>query len=87
MDSLNNRAVLVTGANRGLGRTFCCELLNAGIGKIYAGARNPSEIDIKHRGIIPVKLDVTSSHDISAAAQTCTDTGRSTDAPWSGPWG
>jgi NAD(P)-dependent dehydrogenase (short-subunit alcohol dehydrogenase family) len=66
MESLNRRVALITGANRGLARTFCNELLDAGIRKIYASAREPDEIDTSHDRVIPLKIDVTSPEDISA---------------------
>jgi NAD(P)-dependent dehydrogenase (short-subunit alcohol dehydrogenase family) len=73
MDSLNHKVALVTGANRGLGRVFCRGLLNAGIGKIYAGARSPSDIDSAENRITPIKLDVTSAGEIQGAAKACAD--------------
>ena len=55
--------VLVTGANRGLGKTFAEAFLAAGSSKVYAGARNPAGID--NPKLVPVKLDVTSARDIA----------------------
>ncbi len=37
---------LVTGANRGLGKQFTQALLDAGAAKVYAGARDPSTIEV-----------------------------------------
>jgi NAD(P)-dependent dehydrogenase (short-subunit alcohol dehydrogenase family) len=62
---------LVTGANRGLGAAFCRALLEAGASKVYAGARHPANVGIA--GVVPVRLDITSSADIVAAAAACTD--------------
>jgi NAD(P)-dependent dehydrogenase (short-subunit alcohol dehydrogenase family) len=62
---------LVTGANRGLGEAFTRLLLEHGAAKVYGGARNPDAITV--RGVIPVRLDVTSPADIAAAARTCGD--------------
>ena len=73
MESLNHRVALITGANRGLGQTFCHELLAAGVGKIYAGSRDTSKVDTRDHRIAPIKLDVTSADEISAAAQICAD--------------
>ena len=36
------KVVLVTGANRGVGRAFVEALAARGAGKIYAGARDPA---------------------------------------------
>jgi NAD(P)-dependent dehydrogenase (short-subunit alcohol dehydrogenase family) len=63
---------LVTGANRGLGRAFTEALVEAGAAKVYAGARNPTEI-INPR-LDPIRLDVADADTISAAAERCDDT-------------
>ena len=47
---------LITGANRGLGRHFAVELLARGA-SVYAGARDPEEIDLP--GVQPIALDIT----------------------------
>ncbi|MCW2528061.1 MAG: short-chain dehydrogenase [Pseudonocardiales bacterium] len=67
---LNGSVVLVTGANRGLGRHFAQQLLERGA-KVYAGARNPDSVDLP--GAIPVRLDVTSPADVAAAALFASD--------------
>ena len=61
----------VTGANRGLGRSYCEALVAAGAAKVYAGARDPSAITDAR--LTPIKLDVTSPEDIAAAAAQCRD--------------
>lgn len=63
---------LVTGANRGLGAAFCRALLDQGAARVYAGARDPGTIDIP--GVIPLRLDITSSADVAAAVAECGDT-------------
>ena len=62
---------LVTGANRGLGRTLAGMLVQRGARKVYAGARDPTAITDSR--LTPVQLDVTSKEDISAAAAACSD--------------
>ena len=62
---------LVTGANRGLGKAYAEALLAAGAAKVYAGARDPAAIGDPR--LTPVRLDVTSSDDIAAAALACGD--------------
>lgn len=62
---------LVTGANRGLGAAFCRALLARGASKVYAGARDPSTVAVD--GVVPVRLDITSSADITSAAAQCGD--------------
>ena len=42
---LSTSTVLVTGANRGLGRALAAELLGRGA-TVYAGARNPDQVDL-----------------------------------------
>jgi NAD(P)-dependent dehydrogenase (short-subunit alcohol dehydrogenase family) len=69
--NIEGSTALITGANRGLGKAFARALLDGGAAKVYAGARNPDEI--KDPGLIPVKLDVTSSTDVEAAARNCHD--------------
>lgn len=62
---------LVTGANRGLGLAFAGALLQAGAGKVYAAARDPSRVRLKH--VIPIKLDITDRASVAAAARTAGD--------------
>lgn len=62
---------LVTGANRGLGRAYVEALLAAGARRVYAAARDPATI--AEPRAIAVKLDVTSTGDIAAAAARCGD--------------
>jgi len=57
----------VTGANRGLGLAFAKVLVEMGAAKIYAAARNPEVVTLK--GVVPLKLDVTSDEDVAAAAR------------------
>jgi len=68
--SFNGAAVLVTGANRGLGRAFATELARRGA-KVYAGARNPESV--VDEGVIPVQLDVTDDASVAAAAKELGD--------------
>jgi NAD(P)-dependent dehydrogenase (short-subunit alcohol dehydrogenase family) len=71
--------VLVTGANRGLGRAFVEAFLQAGATKVYAGARDIAAMSRATGGamtdprIAPVQLDVTSAVDIDAALAQCAD--------------
>ncbi|MFZ3325375.1 MAG: SDR family NAD(P)-dependent oxidoreductase, partial [Methylocella sp.] len=58
---------LVTGANRGLGLAFAKALLEMGAAKVYAAARNPETVILK--GVVPLKLEVTSDEDVVAAAR------------------
>jgi NAD(P)-dependent dehydrogenase (short-subunit alcohol dehydrogenase family) len=62
-----NKAVLVTGANRGIGRALVEEALRQGATRVYAGTRQP--VSHPDRRVTPVHLDVTDAAQIRAAAQ------------------
>jgi NAD(P)-dependent dehydrogenase (short-subunit alcohol dehydrogenase family) len=62
--------VLVTGANRGFGKALAAELLGRGA-TVYAGARNPDQVDLP--GAKPIQLDITDPASIQAAAQATGD--------------
>jgi NAD(P)-dependent dehydrogenase (short-subunit alcohol dehydrogenase family) len=68
---IEGSVALVTGANRGLGKSYVEALRAAGAAKIYAGARQPFNV-IDSR-VIPIRLDVTSQADVQSAAQRCQD--------------
>ena len=68
---IKGRTILVTGANRGLGRQFTQALLAAGAAKVYAGARDPQSVT--QPGVQAVRLDVTDAESIAAAAAVLTD--------------
>jgi NAD(P)-dependent dehydrogenase (short-subunit alcohol dehydrogenase family) len=63
---------LVTGANRGLGRTFVQALRDAGCTKIYAAART-IEGAACDAVVEPVQLDITKIGQVSSAATRCHD--------------
>jgi NAD(P)-dependent dehydrogenase (short-subunit alcohol dehydrogenase family) len=65
MTNINGGAVLVTGANRGIGRALVDEALNRGARRVYAGTR----VDLSHpdERVTPVTLDVTDSAQIRRA--------------------
>jgi NAD(P)-dependent dehydrogenase (short-subunit alcohol dehydrogenase family) len=60
------KSVLVTGANRGLGRALVEELLRRGAPRVYAGTRQP--ILVGDERVTNVTLDVTDPAQIQAAA-------------------
>lgn len=68
---IENAVVLVTGANRGIGLAFTRELLVRGARKVYAGARDPAAV--MQAGVQPLRLDVTRSDDVAAAAERASD--------------
>jgi NAD(P)-dependent dehydrogenase (short-subunit alcohol dehydrogenase family) len=68
---IQGSVVLVTGANRGLGLEFAKQALALGAAKVYAGARDLSQVTLP--GVTAVKLDVTSAADVAAATAQCHD--------------
>jgi len=64
--TIADKAVLVTGANRGIGRALVQEALTRGASRVYAGTRQP----LAHPDprVTPLTLDVTSQAQIQAAA-------------------
>jgi NAD(P)-dependent dehydrogenase (short-subunit alcohol dehydrogenase family) len=63
---ISNATILVTGANRGLGRALVEEALSKGAKRVYAGTRQP--FAHSNERVAPVMLDVTDSAQIRAAA-------------------
>lgn len=61
---------LVTGANRGIGRSFAAELLERGA-TVWATARRPETVDLPGVRVLP--LDVTDPASVAAAAEAASD--------------
>ncbi len=71
---LANRTVLVTGANRGIGRALVDALLAAGVNKIYAGARRLESLpDFNDARVEPLRIDITDSESVRAAVEQAAD--------------
>lgn len=68
---IDNRTVLVTGASGGLGLEFATQALDRGAAKVYAAARR--EIPLDDPRVVRIRLDVTDSDSIAAAASTAFD--------------
>jgi NAD(P)-dependent dehydrogenase (short-subunit alcohol dehydrogenase family) len=62
------KAVLVTGANRGIGRALVDEALDRGASRVYAGTRQP--ISHPDQRVVPLTLDVTDSSQIRRAVES-----------------
>jgi len=73
MTELVNQTVLVTGAGRGMGREYVAQLLDRGVAKVYAAARNPQAIEVSDPRVVPLQLDVTDAQSIEQAAATAHD--------------
>jgi NAD(P)-dependent dehydrogenase (short-subunit alcohol dehydrogenase family) len=65
--TIAGKAVLVTGANRGIGRALVDEALSRGASRVYAGTRHPlTAVDER---VTPLILDVTNAAHIRDAAE------------------
>lgn len=74
---LDHATVLVTGANRGLGRSLVAAALAAGARRIYATARDPRSlapvVATAPDRITPLALDVTDPRAVEATAKAAPD--------------
>jgi NAD(P)-dependent dehydrogenase (short-subunit alcohol dehydrogenase family) len=73
MTQLVNQTALVTGANRGMGREFVGQLLDRGIAKVYAAARDPQTIATDDPRVVALRLDVTDPGSVARAAEIAQD--------------
>lgn len=73
MTDLSGQTVLVTDANRGVGREFVSQLLERGVAGVYAGARDPGSVDVSDPRVTALQLDVTDADSIAAAAASAGD--------------
>ena len=65
--NIENKTVLITGANRGIGRALVNEALRRAAKRIYAGTRGPFQRTDER--VIPLTLDVTNSSQIQRAVE------------------
>lgn len=68
---ITDATVLITGANRGLGREFARQALARGAARVYATARRPELVDLP--GVERLALDITDPESVAAAARVATD--------------
>src|ERR1700679_3893275 len=65
--TITDKAVLVTGANRGIGQALVEEALRRGAKRVYASTRQP--LDHLDGRVRPLTLDVTNAEQIQAAVK------------------
>jgi NAD(P)-dependent dehydrogenase (short-subunit alcohol dehydrogenase family) len=65
--NIENQTVLITGANRGIGRALMKEALRRGAKRVYAGTRQP--LEYSDGRITPLTLDVTNTAQIQDAVE------------------
>jgi short-subunit dehydrogenase len=78
---IKDSIALVTGTNRGIGRSLVTALANAGANKVYAGMRdvdafiqsNPQFFDSFQGTVIPLSLDITKNGQIDSAVLKARD--------------
>ena len=74
---VRDKAALVTGANRGIGKAITDTLLKHGASKVYAAVRKPATAnplkDAHGDKVVPVEFDLTRADTIKAAAQVADD--------------
>jgi len=75
--TIKESIVLLTGANRGIGKAILEQLIDQGASKVYACARNTDSlkplIEGKADKIIPLELDITNETHIQQAASQAGD--------------
>lgn len=75
MQVFKDKTILVTGANRGIGKSLVSALLNLGAIKIYATCRNLKSLPLfDDERIVPLQLDITDDEQIAEIANTAFDT-------------
>ncbi len=74
---IKDSITLITGANRGIGKSIVETLLDRGAAKIYAAVRDPASaqplVDTFGDRIIPIEVDLTRPESIKAAAEQASD--------------
>ncbi|NQX84922.1 MAG: SDR family NAD(P)-dependent oxidoreductase [Flavobacteriaceae bacterium] len=75
--SIKDSVALISGANRGIGKAITEELLNRGIKKVYAGARQLESLKALQEKygarLKPLQLDVTNQESVDNAVKVASD--------------
>lgn len=75
MQTLKNKVILITGANRGIGKSIVKASLKKGVSKVYATSRDLSKMpNFKDDRVIPLELDITNNQQILKVAELTKDT-------------
>lgn len=77
MHSIKDRVVLVTGANRGIGKSIVTQFLKSGASKVYAAARNTETLKplVEANGdrVVAIQINLNAPDSIKAAATQASD--------------
>lgn len=72
--NIENKVIIVTGANRGIGIAIVKELLKHHVKKIYAAARKIENLPkFGDARVVPLLLDITNEKQVKAASETAND--------------
>lgn len=74
---ITNKTILVTGANRGIGKVLVESFIEHGVAKVYAAVRQLESVTplVEKYGdqVVPIHIDLANPDFIAAAAQAATD--------------
>lgn len=74
---ITNKTILVTGANRGIGKVLVESFIHHGAAKVYAAVRQLESaaplVEKYGDKVVPIHIDLANPESIAAAAQTATD--------------
>ena len=75
MTQLKDKVILITGANRGIGKALVQASLKKGVKKIYATARDLGKIpNFMDERVLPLELDITDQRQVVKIASQASDT-------------